>query len=357
MQSISLLFSRSSPAGTVKALQLTEPKSWTQIDIAEPPQPGADEVLVRIHRIGVCGTDIAGYLGKFPYFSYPRIPGHELGVEVLVVGENVRHVVAGDRCSVEPYINCGKCYACVRGHTNCCESNKTLGVMCDGGMTEMMILPARKLHPANRLTYEQSALVETLAIGCHAVNRARVCSSDSVLVVGAGPIGLSALEFVKVAGAKAIVADLSESRLDFVRSKMGIENTICMGGTDADLSKLEALTEGRRADVVIDATGNHHSMSRAVDFAAFAGRVVYVGITQQSLTIPHSVALHRRELTILASRNALPDDFTRIIKLIGEGTINTDKWITHHAGFADVGREFPSWTDPSTGVLKAIIHV
>lgn len=112
------------PAGTMKALQLTEPKLWTQIDIAEPPQPGADEVLVRIHRIGVCGTDIAGYLGKFPYFSYPRIPGHELGVEVLAVGENVRHVVTGDRCSVEPYINCGTCYACVRGHTNCCESNK-----------------------------------------------------------------------------------------------------------------------------------------------------------------------------------------------------------------------------------------
>jgi alcohol dehydrogenase len=341
----------------VKALQLTEPKLWNQIDISEPPRPKDDEALVRIHRVGVCGTDIAGYLGKFPYFSYPRIPGHELGVEILEVGKNVQHIKVGDRCSVEPYINCGVCYACVRGYTNCCESNKTLGVMCDGGLTEMMILPARKLHQANELTYEQSALVETLAIGCHAVNRAKVTSADSVLVIGAGPIGLSALEFVKVAGAKAIVADLSENRLDFVRTKMGISSTVLMDGSEADIAKLEALTDGRRADVVIDATGNHHSMSRAVDFAAFAGRVAYVGITQQNLTIPHSVALHRRELTILASRNALPEDFRRIIGLIGVGTINTDKWITHHAGFADVGAQFPSWTDPRTGVLKAIIDV
>src|SRR3954454_5840798 len=173
----------------MKAIQLTEPKQFRRIDIADAPQPGPGEVLVRIHRIGICGTDISGYLGKMPFFSYPRIPGHELGVEVIAVGTGAEKVKPGDRCSVEPYMNCQRCYACQRGHTNCCENLKVLGVMMDGGMTEQMGLPPRKLHPANRLSPEQCALVETLAIGCHAVNRGNPKAGENVLIVGAGPIG------------------------------------------------------------------------------------------------------------------------------------------------------------------------
>ncbi len=341
----------------MKALQLSAPKQWEQIEIDEPSPPGPGEALVRIHRVGVCGTDLGGYLGKFPFFSYPRIPGHELGVEVVAVGEGVENVKVGDRCSVEPYINCQKCYSCERGLTNCCESHQTLGVMCDGGLTEKMILPARKLHPANNLSYEQSALVETLAIGCHAIDRAHVTDKDTVLVIGSGPIGLSAIEFARVAGARVIVADLSQTRLDFVTEKMGVTDTIQFDGSEADVEKLEAMTDGRRADVVVDATGNHHSMRRAMEMAAFGGRVVYVGITQQDLQFPHAPFLHRRELTILASRNALTRDFARIIDLIETGVIDTDPWITHHAKFEDVIESFPSWTDPETGVVKAVIHV
>lgn len=341
----------------MKALQLSAPKQWEQIDIDEPSPPAAGEALVRIHRVGVCGTDLGGYLGKFPFFSYPRIPGHELGVEVVAVGEGVENVKVGDRCSVEPYINCQKCYSCERGLTNCCESHQTLGVMCDGGLTEKMILPARKLHPANNLSYEQSALVETLAIGCHAIDRANVTDKDTVLVIGSGPIGLSAIEFARVAGARVIVADLSQTRLDFVTNKMGVTDTIQFDGSEADIEKLEAMTEGRRADVVVDATGNHHSMRRAMEMAAFGGRVVYVGITQQDLQFPHAPFLHRRELTILASRNALTRDFSRIIQLIESGVIDTDPWITHHAKFEEVIESFPAWTDPESGVVKAVIHV
>ncbi|MEM9644838.1 MAG: zinc-binding alcohol dehydrogenase family protein [Planctomycetota bacterium] len=341
----------------MKALQLAEPKTWKQIDIPEPPAPKPGEALVRIHRVGVCGTDLGGYLGKFPFFSYPRIPGHELGVEILDVGDGVTNIKVGDHCSVEPYINCQECYSCRRGFTNCCEHHQTLGVMCDGGLTERMILPARKLHPANKLTSEQAALVETLAIGCHAVDRAKVVGGENVLVIGAGPIGLSALEFVKVAGARPIVADLSEKRLDFVRGTMGVPDTIRITGEESDITRLEELTDGQRADVVIDATGNHHSMVRSMEMAAFAGRVAYVGITQQNLNFPHAPAMHRRELTLLASRNALTGDFARIVDLIEKGTIQTDPWITHHANFDEVADQFPSWTDPETGVLKAVIHV
>jgi len=339
----------------MKAIQLEQPKQFRPIDIPEAAAPGAGEALLRIHRVGICGTDISGYLGKMPFFSYPRIPGHELGVEVLAVGAGVTHVKPGDRCSVEPYINCGKCYSCRRGHTNCCESNQTLGVMCDGGLCERMILPARKLHPSAKLTYEQLALVETLAIGCHAVNRGNPQPGEHVLVVGAGPIGLSAIEFARLSGARTIVTDMNEQRLAFVRDRMRVPDTIVARGDGSDLKRLAELTNGQLADVVIDATGSNKSMGHALNYCAFSGRLVYVGITQQEISFPHAPALHRRELSILASRNALPGDFRRIIGLIEEGRIDTAPWITHHAAFGEMIHAFPKWVLPETGVIKAVV--
>src|SRR5256885_3704354 len=236
----------------MKAIQLENPQSFRPIDIPEPAAPGPGEALVRIHRIGICGTDYSGYLGTMPFFSYPRIPGHELGIEVLAVGEGVTNVKPGDRCSVEPYINCRKCYSCRRGHTNCCEAHKTLGVMCDGGMCERMILPARKLHISRKLTFEQLALVETLAIGCHAINRGNPQPGANVLVIGAGPIGLSVVELAKLSGAKTIVMDMNEQRLAFVRERMSISDTILATGDGEEPKRLSELTEGQLADVVVD---------------------------------------------------------------------------------------------------------
>jgi 2-desacetyl-2-hydroxyethyl bacteriochlorophyllide A dehydrogenase len=341
----------------MKAIQLEKPLSFRHIDTPEALPPAAGEVLVRIHRVGICGTDLSGYLGKMPFFSYPRIPGHELGVEVIAVGAGVTNVKVGDRCSVEPYINCGHCYSCRRGFTNCCESNKTLGVMCDGGLTERMILPARKLHVSRKLNFEQLALVETLAIGCHAVNRGNPQTGEHVLVIGAGPIGLSVIEFAKLSGAKTIVMDMNEQRLAFVREKMGVPDTILTKGDGEELKHLAEITNGQLADVVVDATGSNKSMAHALNYCAFTGRLVYVGITQQEISFLQAPALHRRELTILASRNALPGDFTRIIKLIEDGQINTDNWITHHASFSNMIEAFPSWVKPETGVIKAIVEV
>lgn len=340
----------------MKAWQLAEPRHWKKIDIEEPGSPGPGEVLVQVDRVGICGTDLGGYLGKMPFFSYPRIPGHELGVRILEVGEGVTHVRPGDLCSVEPYINCQECYSCRRGYTNCCVNHKTLGVMCDGGLTSRVLLPARKMHPAPGLTAEQCALVETLAIGCHAVDRGHPTREESVLVIGAGPIGLSAVEFARLSGARTIVMDRVATRLDFVREKMGVEHTLLAEGED-DVEKLAELTDGQLADVVIDATGNHHSMASALNFCAFKGRLVYVGITQQPIEIPHAPALHRRELDVLASRNALSRDFTRIISLIDEGRIDTRPWITHRAPFDALADVFESYTRPETGVIKAVIEV
>ena len=341
----------------MKAIQLEKPQSFRSIEIPEPAAPAAGEALVRVHRIGICGTDISGYLGKMPFFSYPRIPGHELGVEVLAIGSGVTNVQPGDRCSVEPYMNCGQCLPCRRGSTNCCENLKVLGVMMDGGMTERMVLPARKLHPANKLSLEQCALVETLAIGCHAVNRGNPQPGENVLVIGAGPIGLSVIEFAKLSGAKTIVLDLNEQRLAFCREKMGVQHTILSKGDGAELEELKALTDGALAQVVIDATGSNKSMGHALGYCGFTGRLVYVGITQQEVTFPHAPVMHRRELMLLASRNALPPDFTRIIKLIEDGRIDTRPWITHHAKFDEVVNIFPSWIKPETGVIKAVVEV
>ena len=341
----------------MKAIQLEKPKHFRAIEIAEPPSPGPGEALLRVHRIGICGTDLSGYLGKMPFFSYPRIPGHELGVEVLAVGADVTNVQPGDRCSVEPYLNCGHCYSCCRGHTNCCETNQTLGVMCDGGMCERLILPARKLHVSAQLGYDQLALVETLAIGCHAVNRGKPHLDEHVLIIGAGPIGLSAVEFARLSGAKTIVMDMNEARLAFVREKMGVPDTILTKGDGEELKQLAALTHGQLADVVIDATGSNKSMAQALNYCAFRGRLVYVGITQSEISFPHAPALHRRELDIRASRNALPGDFARIIKLIEDEHIDTQPWITHHAAFDDMIEAFPRWTLPETGVIKAMVEI
>jgi alcohol dehydrogenase len=341
----------------MRALQLVEPKHWRMIDVPEPGDPGPGEAVVRVRAVGICGTDYGGYLGTMPFFSYPRIPGHELGVEVVAVGVDVGHVRPGDRCCVEPYINCQRCHACRLGRTNCCEHHQTLGVHCDGGLRPLFTVPARKLHLSPRLAHEQNALVETLAIGCHAVDRGCAAATETALVIGAGPIGLSAVEFVRLSNARPIVADTAAQRLAFVRDRMGVADTLLVSGGDTDLAAVADLTGGRMCDLVIDATGNAASMSRALAFCSFAGRLVYVGITQRDLSFPHAPVMHRRELTLLASRNALSRDFGRIIALIEEGRIDTRPWITRQLAFAEVPAAFPGLLDPAGGTLKAVVAV
>lgn len=338
----------------MKALSLDSPKHWKRIDVPGPEKPGPGEALVQVHQVGICGTDISGYLGKMPFFSYPRIPGHELGVEVVDIGPGVSNVRPGDRCSVEPYLNCQQCYACRRGHTNCCETNQTLGVHCDGGLRPRFLVPARKLHISRKLAFEQLALVETLAIGCHATNRAAPQANESCLIIGAGPIGLATLEFVKLTGAKTIVLDMNEQRLDFCRKVMGVRHTIKL--SDNLEKDLREVTDGHLPDVVIDATGNVGSMSSAFSLTTHAGRLVFVGITLEEVRFRHAV-FHKSEGTLLCSRNALPGDFTRIIELIEEGRLDTRPWITHRAAFDELIDVFPSYTRPETGVIKAIVAV
>ena len=342
----------------MSAIQFTSPKEINIIDCSDASSCGPDETIVRTHRMGICGTDLSGYLGKMPFFSYPRIPGHELGLEVVAIGENVTHLQVGDRCSLEPYINDPLSRTSLKGNPNCCPGVQVLGVHTDGGLrTNTWTVPARKLHPGNQLSYDQLALVETLAIGLHAVNRGNPQPEETVLVIGAGPIGLACLEFLKLMDLNVIVMDMVQSRLDFCKNNLGIQGILASTDAAENIAALDALTDGNLADVIIDATGSVHSMSTCFQFAAFTGRVVYVGITTQELSFPHAPILHRRELTLLASRNAHPADFPKIIQLIAEGKINTDIWITHRIKFNEVPEKFPAFTDPHLGAIKAVIEV
>ncbi len=320
-----------------------------------PSTPQPDEALVRVHRVGVCGTDLHAFAGKQPFFSYPRVLGHELGVEVIAVGQDVRNVQIGDHCSVEPYINCQKCIACRRGKTNCCVNMSVLGVHTDGGMRELFLLPARKLHPSCKLNFDQLALVETLGIGAHAVERATLQSGEFVLVIGAGPIGLAVMQFAMEKGAQVIVLDVNKTRLEFCQKQLGIPHVI--NGSDENvLEALQHITTGDLPTVVFDATGNPKSMMGSFDFPAHGGRLIFVGLFQGDVTF-NDPNFHRRELTLMGSRNARPEDFINIIRLVEAGAINTDPWITHRAPFCDTVEQFPSWTQPETGVIKAMIDV
>ena len=334
-------------------ITLDQPGRFSAADAPEPrPAPG--EALVRVHRIGVCGTDLHAFAGRQPFFTYPRILGHELGVEVIDPGTEPHGLQAGDRCSVEPYLNCGRCVACRRGKPNCCTELKVLGVHIDGGMRPLLAVPTRKLHRSAQLDYEQLALVETLGIGAHAVERAEAKKDDFILVIGAGPIGLSVVQFALVTGATLAVMDVSEPRLAFCRDRLGVKHTVVAGPDAAE--QLKVIGRGDLPTIVIDATGNPQSMAGTFDLAAHGGRIVFVGLFPGELAF-NDPNFHRRELTVCASRNALPGTFRDIIALVESGRIDTRPWITHRFQLAETPAVFPKDIAGNPAVLKAMIEV
>lgn len=340
----------------MQTLILETPGRLVLAQTEEPAAPGPGQALVRVHRVGVCGTDLHAFNGKQPFFTYPRVLGHELGVEVLAVGADVDSVQAGDRCAVEPYLNCGRCIACRRGKPNCCAALQVLGVHVDGGQRERLLLPAAKLHRARALSFDQLALVETLGIGAHAVERARLEAGEAVAVIGAGPIGLAVIQFALAADTRVLVVDVNEARLAFCRERLGLPSANLIDARSGDVvERLRRLTDGDLPTAVFDATGNPRSMASAFTYPAHGGRLVFVGLFPGDVTFDDP-NFHRRELTLLASRNARPDDFARIIALVESGRVDTSPWITHRAGFAVVPDRFAAWTRPETGVLKALIE-
>jgi 2-desacetyl-2-hydroxyethyl bacteriochlorophyllide A dehydrogenase len=341
----------------MKVIRLEEPGRFS-LQLAEDPpiasiQP--DEALVRVHRIGVCGTDIHAFNGRQPFFNYPRVLGHELGVEIVAVGHSTQNVKPGDLCSIQPYFDCHRCIACRRGKPNCCVNLRVLGVHVDGGMCEMLIIPSDNLHPSEKLLPDQLAMVETLGIGCHAVKRARLEARETVLVIGVGPIGLGVAHFAIRAGTQLIVLDVDRRRLEFCHDQMGVVHLID-GSRENPLAALERITHGDLPTTVFDATGNPDSMTEAFQYSAHGGQLIFVGLFPGDITF-NDPNFHRRELTVSASRNALSEDFTTVINLLETGMIDTMPWITHRARLGEVLKEFPSWTKSAAGVVKAMIEI
>jgi 2-desacetyl-2-hydroxyethyl bacteriochlorophyllide A dehydrogenase len=338
----------------MQTIVLQEPGRFERLDTPAPAAPGPGEALVRVHRIGICGTDLHAFRGRQPFFSYPRILGHELGVEIEQLGTGDTPLAVGDRCAVEPYLHCGQCVACRAGKTNCCVSLQCLGVHTDGGMRERIVVPAARLHRSQRLSLDQLALVETLGIGAHAVERAKVVRDENVLVVGAGPIGLATMQFALLAGARVIALDVRADRLEFCRARLGVHEAVLAAGDP--LPELARLSGGDLPTVVFDATGSAASMRRALDYVAHGGRLVWVGLTLDDVPIPDP-QFHRREVTLLASRNSTAADFRRIIGLIEAGRIDTTPWITHRVAFGRMIEAFPAWLEPESRVVKAMVEL
>lgn len=341
----------------MRSLVLESPGRFIAVPAAHPGSPGPGEALVRVHRVGVCGTDLHAFKGRQPFFTYPRILGHELGVEVVAVGDGVTRVRPGDRCAVEPYLHCGRCIACRRSRPNCCATLSVLGVHVDGGLREEIRVPAEKLHPSALLGYDQLALVEPLGIGAHAVERAQVEAGETVAVIGAGPIGLAAIQFARAAGARVLVVDVNPTRLAACGERWSIPaGDLVDGRVPALADRLRELTNGDLPTAVFDATGHPDSMQRAFDFPAPGGRLVFIGLFPGEVSF-HDPSFHRRELTLLASRNARAADFTRILAQMESGQVDTTPWITHRAPLRQVPELFESWTHPATGVIKAMVEV
>jgi len=319
----------------------------------EPPKAGPGEALIRIRRVGICGTDFHAYRGNQPYFEYPRILGHELAAEIEEAppGSGFH---PGDRVTVIPYLECGSCIACRSGKPNCCTGVRVLGVHQDGGMREWMNVPVSHLIKTNDISLDASATVECLSIGAHAVRRAGIIPGEFVLVIGAGPIGLGVMKFAKLAGARVIALDMNEERLQFCKSWVPADHTVNV--LNDPLREIASITSGDLPTAVLDATGNAKSMEGALQYMAHGGRLLFVGLVKSDIAFSDP-EFHKRETTLLSSRNATREDFAHVIQAIREGRVDTGAFITHKCGFGEMIGEFESWLDPRSRVIKAMVEV
>lgn len=317
------------------------------------PVRGPGEVLLRVRRVGVCGTDMHIFRGTQPYLSYPRIMGHELSGEV-VEADAAGGLAAGDPVYVTPYLACGRCAACAKGHANACMNIEVLGVHRDGALTEYLTVPQGFVFKAEGVTLDEAAMVEFLAIGRHAVRRADVRPGQSVLVVGAGPIGIGVALFSRLAGGKVTALDGREDRLAFTREHLGVEATIDLA--DDVPARVRAQTGGDGFDVVFDCTGNPKAMEAGFLYLAHGGRYVLVSIVGADIRFSDP-EFHKREATLLGSRNALPQDFEDVLAAMRAGLVPSAALNTHRARLSELPQTFEAWMDPAAGVIKAIVEV
>ena len=316
------------------------------------PQPAPGEVLIRIRRVGLCGTDYHIFAGRHPFLAYPRVMGHELAGEIVSApaGSTLR---LGQTVAVNPYLACGQCIACRKGKPNACVNICVLGVHADGGMCELLAVPEHAVIDATGLSLDQAAMIEFLAIGMHAVTRANLESGSRVLVVGAGPIGVAVGLFARLRGASVALADTRPARLAYARDQLGFADVI--EAAPDMLDTVRDVTDGELFDAVFDATGALPAMARSLDFVAHGGTLVLVGVAQGDLVLSDP-EFHKRETTLLATRNALNQDFEQVISAIKQGQIPTGALHTHSLPALELPDRLPWLIAEADQVLKAIAH-
>ena len=317
------------------------------------PLVSAGQAIIKIKRIGICGTDLHAFEGTQPYFSYPRILGHELAADLVEANGSI-DFVPGEALTFIPYFSCKKCIACRQGKPNCCTSIQVCGVHIDGGMAAYMSVPVDSLVKSRGLPYDALALVEPLAIGAHGVSRARIMGGEFVLVTGAGPIGLAAMVFARIAGARVVALDINDTRLQFC-SEMGIPFTI-NGRKENVTERLLEITGGDMPTVVIDATGNQQAINNALQYLAHGGRYVLIGLQKNELIFSHP-EFHKRETTLMSSRNATRADFEYVLDCIEQRLVDPVAFISHRTSFAKLKDEFAHLLNPSSGVIKAMVEL
>ena len=336
----------------MKAIILQEPGKFQYMEKENPTELKPDEVLLKINKVSICGTDLHAFNGKQPFFTYPRILGHEVSAEIVATGDEVNQFTVGDKCTVEPYRNLENDQAVYRGKTNCGITLTVLGVHEDGAMQEYITYKASNVHLANGLEDDQISLIEPFAVAAHAVDRANIIDSDTILVIGAGPIGLGIIAIARLLGVKVAVLDLSKFRLDFVKNKFPDVATIVLSD---DLEKdIKTSFNGELPTVIFDATGNKNSMENSFNLIAHGGTIIFVGLFVGHVTFDDP-NFHRKEITLKASRSARAVDFKKVIQLMKAGLINTNGFITHRIPFDHLIDKFDHLYNPDENLIKAVI--
>ena len=336
----------------MKAVVCEEPGRLTLVERPRP-EPGDGEVLVRVRRMGICGTDFHIFQGKHPYLEYPRVMGHELSGTVAAAPRGSALAV-DEPVYIVPYLSCGHCSACRKGLTNCCRTISVLGVHKDGGMAEYLAVPEANVVPASGISLDDAAMIEFLAIGAHGVRRGSVTADDRVLVVGAGPIGMAAIIFARGRGAHVTVMDTRDDRLGFTIDMLGTQATV--RADEAAEQALDQLTGGDFFDVVIDATGNTAAMQRGFGFVGHGGRYVLVSVVRDTISFSDP-EFHKRETSLLGSRNAQPEDFAEVVRQMIAGKVPTRALNTHRGSIVEAPALFQQWLRPEAGVIKAIVEI
>ena len=338
----------------VKTIIINKPGEINIIDTQKPVRKQG-EALLKILYGGICGSDLGTYRGTFAYASYPRIPGHEFSAEIIEIDDNDRNLKPGMIVTCNPYFNCTKCYSCRRGLVNCCTSNETLGAQRDGAFSEYITMPIERIYDGKGLSAKTLALIEPFCISYHGVSRANVKEGDTVLVVGAGTIGVLAAVAAKAKGAKVFISDIAAKKMNYAIKTFHLDGGILNDNHENFIKKVDEITNGNYFDVTIEAVGLPSTFLNCIEAAAYGARVVQIGVGKKTVDFDFTL-LQKKELNVFGSRNALKKDFLELIDLVKTGKVDLEKIVTNTYDFNEAAQAFSDFDKNAASMLKVVIN-